>query len=201
MRWPARRTGVVRVRNLRTSIKIACVCLLTACLAAYPQAALADDDDGDGGENDGGENGGEHGLGDQAQIQITGSIPAICQFTTLPSQSSIGTIASGAVAELGSLGFTCNMAMSGAVNLTVVSANGALRREGDTQTIAYEVAWNIQGQMDNFETIPVNPTGFNLLSGPGGVEQLGAYKVKITGPATDLPAGIYEDTLTYTISP
>ena len=164
-------------------------------MLAWPQIVPAHGDDDEGGE------GGEGGVSDAAQVQITGSIPAMCQFTTLPSQTSIGTIETGAISELGSLGFTCNIAMSGAVNLTVVSANGALRREDGAQTVAYEIAWNIQGSVDAFDGVATSPSGFNLLSGPNGVEQLGAYKVKITGLTAGLPAGTYGDTITYTISP
>ena len=163
--------------------------------AMTPLARAGDDDDDEGGE------GGESGLGDAAQIQVTGSIPPICEFTTLPAQSSLGTIEQGTVTELGALGFTCNIAMSGAINLTVVSANGALRREDGAQTVAYEIAWNIQGSVDAFDGVATSPTGFNLLSGQNGVEQLGAYKVKITGLTAGLPAGTYGDTLTFTISP
>ncbi len=92
---------------------------------------------GEGGE--GGESG-TFGFGDSAQIEITGSIPPTCQFTTTPNVSSIGLMVTDNVTEMGSLGFTCNIATSSSVSLTVESQNGALKRDGGPETVAYQGA-------------------------------------------------------------
>lgn len=160
---------------------------------------------GEGGE--GGEYGGEggegysYGYGDSAQIEIKGQIAPTCEFTTTPNVSSIGQMVTGNVTPLGSLGFTCNIATSSSVNLTVKASNGALKRYGGPETVDYQVAWDIQGAVDAYATLPTSVTGFNLLSGPNGVEQLGVYKVKVTGPTAGKPSGNYKDVVTYTISP
>src|SRR5690606_34603777 len=99
------------------------------------------------------------------------------------------------------LGFTCNLATTSSVCLTVKSANGALKRNGGADTVGYQIAWDVQGASDVFHTIATSTTSFTLLSGANGVEQLGAYKVKVTGPTAGKPAGTYKDIVTYTISP
>src|SRR5437868_1650711 len=71
--------------------------------------------------------------GGSAQVQITGTIPATCSFTTLPANPNLGVLTTGAVINTGNLGFTCNMATTGPVTLTVQSANGALKRDGGTE--------------------------------------------------------------------
>lgn len=157
---------------------------------------------GGGGEY-GGEGGevGSYGFGDSAQIEINGTIPPTCMFTTLPNVTTVGQMVTNNVTELGSLGFTCNIATSSSVSLTVKSLNGALKRVGGSETVAYQVAWNIQGATDVFATIPTSPAPFTLLSGLTGIQQLGAYKVKVTGPTVGKVAGNYKDIVTYTISP
>ena len=160
---------------------------------------------GSGGE-DGGEWGGEGGeghswgYGDSAQIEITGEIPPTCEFTTLPDQTSFGQMVTDQEEDLGDLGFTCNIATSSAVNLTVKSQNGALKRVGGSETVPYQIKWEIQGP-GAYATIPTSPTGFNLLSGLSGIQQLGAYKLKVTGSTVGVIAGDYKDLITYTISP
>lgn len=154
---------------------------------------------GEGGEygGEGGEWGG-YGYGDSAQIEIEGHIPPTCTFTTLPDQTSFGQMVTDQEEDLGDLGFTCNMATSSAVNLTVKSQNGALMRVGGSETVPYEIKWEIQGP-GAYAAIPTSPVGFNLLSGLSGV--LGAYKLKVTGPTAGVVAGQYKDLITYTISP
>jgi len=168
------------------------LCLAAGTLAAAP-VALA--------HGGGGEGGGYGGYGDSAQVEITGSIPGTCEFTTTPDQTALGTLATGLEKETGNLGFTCNLATTSSVNLTVKSQNGALKRDGGTETVAYQVAWNIQGFTNVYFTIPTTTTPFNLLSGPTGIEQLGLYKVKVTGATAGKPAGTYKDVVSYTISP
>lgn len=153
-----------------------------------------------GGGGEGGEGWGS-GFGDSAQIEIKGTIPPMCQFTTTPNLNSIGQMATDQVTELGSLGFTCNIGTSSSVSLTVKSQNGALKRYGGSETVAYQVAWDVQGASDAYATIPTSPAPFALPAGPSGVEQLGVYKVKVTGPTVGVTAGTYKDIVTYTISP
>lgn len=150
---------------------------------------------GEGGESS------SHGYGDSAQIEIKGQIAPMCSFTETPTVSSIGQMVTGNVTPLGNLAFTCNMATSSSVNLTVKSANGALKRFGGSETVDYQVAWDIQGASNVFATLPTSAAGFTLLSGLSGVQQLGVYKVKVTGPTVGKPAGTYKDVVTYTISP
>jgi hypothetical protein len=140
---------------------------------------------------------------DTAQVDITGSIPPTCTFTTLPGSMSLGALVSGAQTTLGAFGFTCNLAETGAVNVTVQSANGALKRDGGAETVEYEVSWNIQGNpaASGNAMMWVVPFEFTLLSGAAGAEQLGDYAVRIVGPTDGLIAGEYKDTITYTISP
>jgi len=180
------------------SVRAGVVCI--AMTAAIASAALAF---AHGSGGDGGGVGTFGGAGDSAQLQISGSIPGTCTFTTLPTGTSLGTLASGAVTELGTLGFTCNLATVASVNLTVKSANGALLRDGGSESVAYSVAWNIQGASDAYNaTAPwTSALAFTLSSGPNGVEQIGVYRVKVTGTTAGLPAGNYKDTITYTIAP
>lgn len=158
--------------------------------------------EGYGGEGSGGE-GGEgygYGFGDSAQIEVTGYIAPTCEFTTLPDQTSFGQMVTDQEEDLGDLGFTCNIATSSAVNLTVKSQNGALKRVGGSETVPYQINWEIQGP-GVYATIPTSPFGFNLLSGLSGIQQLGAYKLKVTGSTAGVVAGQYKDLITYTISP
>lgn len=140
---------------------------------------------------------------DTARVELTGSIPSTCAFTTLPSTTTLGELITGVQSNLGSFGFTCNLGTSGNVQLTVQSANGALKRDGGAETVAYEVIWNIQNNpvASGNASAWIAPFGFTLLSGTNGAEQLGAYAVKIVGPTDGLTAGEYKDTITYTISP
>jgi len=140
---------------------------------------------------------------DTAQLQLTGNIPPTCAFTTLPGVTDLGDLTLSGARRLGSFGFTCNLATSGAVQLTVQSANGALKRDGGTDAVAYQVNWAIQGNpaASGNPAAWIAPFGFTLQSGPNGSEQLGAYSVTITGLPSGLTAGNYQDTLTYTIAP
>ena len=116
---------------------------------------------------------------------------------------NLGELVAGVDKALGSFGFSCNLATSGAVQLTVQSANGALKRDGGNETVAYQVNWSIQGNASasGNPSAWLTPFGFALQSGANGTEQLGMYSVKLLGPTEGLIAGEYKDTLTYTISP
>jgi hypothetical protein len=140
---------------------------------------------------------------DTASVELTGTIPSTCAFTTLPSTTTLGQLTTGALTALGSFGFTCNLGTSGNVQLTVQSANGALKRDGGADTVSYEVIWNIQGNpvASGNPSAWTAPFGFTLSSGSNGAEQLGAFSVRIVGPTDGLIAGDYKDTITYTISP
>ena len=142
--------------------------------------------------------------GNSARLDITGTIPASCAFTTLPTTTQLGTLVSGADVPLGAFGFTCNLATSGSVHVTVQSANGALQRDGGIETVSYQVHWAIQGNASasgNASAWFGAPFDFTLQSGTNGAEQSGAYSVRIVGPTDGLLAGDYKDTLTYTITP
>jgi len=140
---------------------------------------------------------------DTAQLQLTGNIPPTCAFTTLPGVTDLGDLSLSGARALGSFGFTCNLATSGGVQLTVQSANGALKRDGGTDAVTYQVNWAIQGNpaASGNPAAWTSPFPFTLQSGANGSEQLGAYSVTITGLPSGLTAGDYKDTLTYTISP
>jgi spore coat protein U-like protein len=194
--------------NLKEPRSRVAAALAVAAVGLLLAAPLAFADDGEGGEGDEGGEGGEggggiSGYGDTAQIEITGSIPPMCEFTDTPNVSSLGALETNVPKNLGTLAFTCNLATSGAVSLTVTSANGALKRDGGSETVDYSIAWDIQGSVDVYQaTAPwTSAFGFTLQSGPNGSNQLGAYKAKITGPTAGKSAGTYRDTLTYTISP
>ena len=140
---------------------------------------------------------------DSAVIQISGEVAPRCAFTSTPTQGDVGELETGTAEAIGTLGFTCNLANSGAVSLTIQSQNGALRRDGGAETIAYEAAWDVQGRGGDFGNAAnwTSPTGFSLQSGANGVEQVGTYFIRVTGPTQAAPAGVYRDTITYTITP
>lgn len=177
--------------------------LVSIAFVAASAAGPALGHGGEGGEGGDGGAGSFGGADDTAQLQISGSIPGTCSFTTTPNVTSLGTLADNSVTELGSLGFTCNLATVSAVNLTVKAEHGALTRDGGTESVNYAVAWNVQGSSDVFNpTAPwTTASPFTLSSGLAGVEQIGIYKVRVTGPVAGKPAGTYRDTITYTISP
>jgi hypothetical protein len=140
---------------------------------------------------------------DTARVDITGTIPPTCAFTTTPTTTSLGDLVTGTQTSLGSFGFTCNLQAAGSVHLTVQSQNGALMRDGGTETVEYQVIWNIQNNpvASGDAAAWFAPFAFTLLSGSNGAEQVGTYAVKIVGPTQGLVAGEYKDTITYTISP
>ena len=156
--------------------------LISATLMAG--AALAD---GEGG-----------GSGDSEQLDLEGSIPAVCALGSPPS-GNLGALAQNAVITLGDFAFTCNLAASGPVQVTATSQHGALKRDDGTETVAYEISWQIQS--NTFFTGAGSLAPFVLQSGAYGTQQSGAYKVKVTGSIAGRPAGTYRDTVTYTISP
>jgi hypothetical protein len=157
--------------------------LIAAAVSAVPMIAIA--------------------AGNTAQLQLTGTIPAVCGFTTLPGSPNLGALTSGSITSIGNFGFTCNLATSGPVTLTIQSLNGGLKRDGGPDTVAYQAAWDVQGNHDVYGDPSgwTTPTSFQLASGLSGIEQSGAYKIKITGPTATLTAGTYRDTITYTITP
>ena len=142
-------------------------------------------------------------VGDTATLVIQGTIPPKCAFTTLPATSDIGAMTTGKATELGMLGFKCNLATSGAVSLTVRSQNGALKRDGGADAVAYQAAWDVQGRNDSYvdATAMAATIPFQLTSGTSGVVQSGVFKVKVTGATDTSVAGTYRDTITYTVSP
>lgn len=168
------------------------LCTAAAGLALSSSLAFATGGGGGGSSS--------HGFGDSAQIEIKGSIPPTCTFTTLPDQTSFGQIVTDKEVILGDLGFTCNIATSSSVSLTVKSANGALKRIGGNETVPYQILWAIQGAT-TYATIPTSPMSFALLSGTSGNQEIGAYKLKVTGPTAGVVAGYYKDLITYTIAP
>jgi spore coat protein U-like protein len=153
-----------------------------ACLAATPVCASA-------------------AVGDTATLVVHGVIPAKCGFSSVPGATDLGELQTARVSTVGPLAFRCNLATSGPVSLTVRSQNGGLKRDGGTEQVAYEAAWNIQGLADSFVTLTTAPIPFSLSSGVSGVEQSGAFKIRVTGATDALVAGTYRDTITYTISP
>ena len=166
------------------------------CLAGAAAAALALSSPAFA--HDGGD-----GFGDQAQVKLSGSIPAMCEFTTPPIDASISPMTTGAMSDPALLGFTCNLT-SGFVHLNVTSANGALKRDDGNETVAYAVAWDIQGNAQasgNAADWTAPGHGFDLSPGTSGVEEHGNFTVTITGATAAMPAGTYRDTLTYEISP
>ena len=142
-------------------------------------------------------------IGDSERIDITGRIPPQCSFTETPANTTLGTLNTNAEYELGNLGFTCNLAELSTVNLTVRSANGALKRDGGTETVAYSAWWKL-GAFTGFETVAAwNPAAksFTEPSAANGVQKSALLAVKVTGPTAGLTAGDYTDTLTFTVSP
>jgi hypothetical protein len=164
--------------------------LIAALWASALTMARADDDDDEGG-----------GSGDSEQIELEGSIPAKCEFGEPPT-GSIGTLVQGGVYELGLFAFTCNLATSGPVHVTVLSENGGLKREDGPDTIPYEISWAALGTSNFIDAGLLNPAAhFYPPSGPNGIAQTAPYIVKVTGSTASLPAGTYKDKVTYTISP
>ena len=141
--------------------------------------------------------------GDSAQLLIRGVIEPKCAFTTVPGEADLGALHMGQVQQIGTLAFSCNLASSGSVTLTVQSDNGALKRDGGPETVGYSAAWDIQGRSGDYGDAAnaVSPLTFSLQSGSAGSIQSGAYSIKITGAADTLVAGTYRDRITYTITP
>lgn len=141
--------------------------------------------------------------GDSDRLDITGRIPPECRFTETPTNTNLGTVASGAEFNVGNLGFTCNLAALSSVNLTVRSSNGALKRDGGSETIAYSAWWKVSSFTDFTPVAGWNPSAFPFTepSAANGVRKSASLVVKITGPTGNLTAGDYTDTLTFTVSP
>lgn len=168
------------------TVRVAAVALALATSGI----ASADDDEGGG-------------IGDSERIEITGRIPPQCSFTETPANTKLGTLTTGTEYQLGNLGFTCNLAELSTVSLTVRSANGALKRDGGTETVAYSAWWKV-GAFTGFETVSLwNPAAkaFTEPSAANGVQKSAVLSVKVTGPTMGLTAGDYTDTLTFTVSP
>ena len=138
-----------------------------------------------------------------AQIELRGTISPRCGFTTVPANGDLGELKTGQTTEVGSLAFSCNLASSSAVTLTVQSENGALKRQGGAEKVSYQAAWDIQGRNGDFvDAAPLVPgLSFSLQSGTAGSLQSGLYRIRVTGPTDALVAGTYHDRITYTISP
>lgn len=139
---------------------------------------------------------------DSAQLVLHGTIEPRCGFTSVPEDANLGVLATGAVREIGQLAFSCNHAESTAINLTIQSTNGALRRDGGSEQIAYAAAWAVQGDTAFYNMADYTAEhSFTLQSGAAGSQQGGAYRIQIVGSPAGLVAGTYRDTITYTISP
>lgn len=141
--------------------------------------------------------------GSSAQLMIRGTIAPRCSFTEVPAASNLGDLQTGREVDLGGLAFSCNLAESAQVSLTVQSQNGGLRRDGGTETVAYGAAWQVQGHGQAFQDAGgfASAVPFTLDSGPAGSRQGGLFRVKILGSTDSLVAGTYRDVITYTISP
>lgn len=168
-----------------------------AGLALTSSLALATG--GEGGE--GGEWGG-HGFGDSAQIEIEGEIPEKCEFTELPTDTALGALTTGLEKTIGTLAYACNFAVSTNITIEITSANGALKRDGGSESVSYETSWALYlaGAFVDASTW-LGGDDFPLPSGLNGIPETGAFKVKVTGTTAGLPAGAYKDVLTFEISP
>src|SRR6476661_6803298 len=71
------------------------------------------------------------------QLELYGSVQPTCAFTQTPTQQDLTALQQGAVLTLGTLAFRCNLADSPNVHLTGQSDNGALKRDGGAETVAY----------------------------------------------------------------
>lgn len=144
------------------------------------------------------------GYGDSAQIEITGSIPEVCEFTSVPPNTTLDSLANGDDQDLGDLAFTCNFATSTNVQLKATSANGALERVGgsESESVAYSVSWSLYNAGAYVPATDwLGGDEFYLPSGLNASVQTGLLKVLITGSPVGLPAGEYKDILTFEISP
>jgi hypothetical protein len=142
------------------------------------------------------------GYGDSAQIEITGEIPQKCEFTELPTDTALGALATGLEKTLGNLAYVCNFAVSTNITIEITSQNGALKRDGGSETVSYEASWALYnaGAFVDASTW-YGGDDFQLPSGLNGVPKTGVFMARVTGSTTGLPAGTYEDTLTFEISP
>jgi spore coat protein U-like protein len=139
---------------------------------------------------------------ESAQLVLHGTIEPRCGFTSVPQDANLGVLATGAILDIGQLTFSCNLAESTAINLTIQSTNGALQRDGGSEQVAYAAAWAVQGDTAFYNM--ADYTGlhaFTLQSGAAGSQQGGTYRIQIVGSPDGLVAGTYRDTITYTISP
>jgi hypothetical protein len=162
---------------------------------------------GEGGEGDDGGEGGEGGvgtssIGDSESIDLHGHIPPQCSFTQSPNATDLGALVANAEHDTGTLGFTCNLAALSTVSLTVTSLNGALKRDGGTETVTYSAWWTIPAFAGFSPTAPWTvPFPFAEQTAANGVQKSGQLKIKVTGPTAGLTAGDYRDTLVFTVSP
>lgn len=140
-------------------------------------------------------------LGEQVQLELRGTVEPKCQFTTSPNSGELGVLKSGLNAELGTLGFRCNLPDSPQVNLTIRSDNGGMRREGGSEVVPYTAAWQLPGA-GNFVNAAdfQNQLAFSSASGDIKGGQSGVFKIQV-GDGGELVAGTYRDRITFTISP
>ena len=137
---------------------------------------------------------------DQVQLELLGSVEPKCAFTSTPTSGQLGSLKGGMSAELGTLGFRCNLPDSPQVSLSIRSENGGLKREGGSEIVPYSAAWALPGagsftDASNFK----NAVGFSTSAGDIFAGQQGVFKVQVGGG--ELVAGTYRDRITYTISP
>ncbi len=140
---------------------------------------------------------------DSAVLEITGEVSPRCWFIQDGLNADLGELQQGVTRVVGALGFRCNLASSGPVQLTIRSQYGALRRDGGAETISYQAAWDVDGRGEDFGDAGnwIAENSFTLPSGAFGVGLNGDYKIKVTGETDTAPAGAYRDTITYTITP
>jgi hypothetical protein len=170
--------------------------LVAALTLGFAFAAFASDD------NEDDEDVGSSSVGDSESIDLHGHIPPQCSFTQSPNATNLGALVANAEHDTGTLGFTCNLAALSTVSLTVTSLNGALLRDGGTETVTYSAWWTIPAFAGFNPTAPWTvPFAFAEQTAANGVQKAGQLKIKVTGPTAGLTAGDYRDTLMFTVSP
>jgi hypothetical protein len=134
-------------------------------------------------------------------LSIDGHIDPTCGFTSQPAPATISGLGNAATVELGVLAFSCNLAGGPAVNVSVSSANGGLRRDGGAEVLPYGVNWQVPGWATPISAQALlHPYTVQIGAGPAQSMQGGAVQISLPA-AVSVTAGTYRDTLTYTISP
>lgn len=132
------------------------------------------------------------------ELVLQGSIAPKCAFSDPPQELSIAPDVE--LTASSPLGFSCNLPDAQTVNLTIASANGALKRDGAGAGLAYVISWSVGGEtpVDSFAPGTEAAT-FPVAAGPAGTGNSGSLSVRLSEPPTQ--AGIYSDQITFTLSP